>query len=366
MKKRNSLVVALSLVLPVLVGCGSKSETEPASSDGNASAPVAANVVAGFVGGEKMRFVANEEIRRILAEKYQIRIDATKAGSVEMVTDLDVSGKDFLWPSNDIAVEFYRMGGGKIEKSEIVFNSPIVIYTGWNIANALIQEGIVEKRAEGYFIVRFKALLTLILEQKTWKDLGLNFYGKVSVRCTDPTRSNSGNMFSGLVANMLNDGEVVNEQSVEPILPDLQQFFARLGMMDHSSGDIFRKFIATGINNSMVVGYENQVVEFILANPNSRKLIEDSVCILYPEPTVWSSHPVISLNDKGNRVIQALMDEAVQQRAWSDHGFRSGLIGVTIDPSAVNLVFIPESIDSIMPLPSPEAMQRIVEALKKI
>ena len=47
-------------------------------------------------------------------------------------------------------------------------------------------------------------------------------------------------------------------------------------MMERSSGDIFRNFIATGTNNSMVVGYESQIVEFIVANPDSRELIQDT------------------------------------------------------------------------------------------
>jgi hypothetical protein len=364
----SRILAALAAVaaLAALGGCGNTDSTGSTGNGPGTGKATAAETVAGYVGGEKMYFLQNEKVTRILAERYGIAVDATKAGSVEMVSGLDIEGKDFLWPSNDIAVEFFRMNGGKIDQQQIVFNSPIVIYTGWNIANALIREGIVEKRNEGFYIVRFRELLAMVTDQTTWKDIGLNFYGKVSVRCTDPTRSNSGNMFAGLVANMLNDGEVVDEQSIEEVLPQLKQFFARLGMMEHSSGDIFRKFIATGINNSMVVGYENQAVEFILANPQSRTLIQDSVCVLYPEPTVWSSHPVISLNEKGSLLIRAMIDEEIQRIAWSDHGFRSGLVGVTIDPRAVNLNFMPETIDSVMPLPTPQAMQQIVDELKTL
>jgi hypothetical protein len=363
------LALAVMTVHAGLVGCGTRAVPDTpqpgaASSGAASSRPSAAQPVTGYVGGEKLAFLQNAKIQRILADKYGIAVNSTKAGSVEMVSGLDVSGKDFLWPSNDIAVEFFRISGGKVRREQIVFNSPIVIYTGWNIANALIREGIVEKRSEGFFIVKFRELLTVIQEQKAWKDIGLNFYGKVSIRCTDPTRSNSGNMFAGLVANMLNNGEVVTEEGVEKVVPELKTFFGRLGMMEHSSDDVFRKFIATGINNSMVVGYENQAVEFVLANPQSRDLIQNSVCVLYPVPTVWSSHPIISLNERGDRLIEAMMDQEVQRIAWSDHGFRSGLVGVTNDPAVVNLSFMPETIDSVISLPTPKAMRRIVETLE--
>ena len=283
-----------------------------------------------------------------------------------MVSDLDLAGKDFVWPSNDFAVELFRVKGHKARKDQIVFNSPIVIYTGWQIAGALVKQGIVEKRPDGYYIVKFQELLKMIADQKSWKDLGLEFYGKIVVRCTDPTRSNSGNMFAGLVANTFNNGDVVDESSLEKILPQTKNVFARLGFMEHSSDDIFRKFIATGTNNSMVVGYESQIVEFIVAHPDQRDLIQNQVCVLYPEPTVWSSHPVISLNEKGDKVIEAMQDPEVQKLAWSEHGFRSGLEGSNADKTAVRLNCIAEKITSVSSLPGARTFMRILDALKEL
>jgi hypothetical protein len=317
-----------------------------------------------YVGGEKLLFLEDPNLQRLLAERYHLRVNPVKAGSVEMVRDLDPSGKDALWPSTDIAVDFFRMRGMKSLKTDIVFNSPIVIYTGWPIANALIREGLVQRRDGGDYVVDLARLLDLIAQRRAWKDLGLPFFGAVTIRCTDPTRSNSGNMFAGLVANLFNDSEVVDEQHVDAILPKLQAFFARLGMMERSSEDIFRKFIATGVNNSMVVGYENQLVEFLLANPNERETILRSVCVLYPQPTVWSSHPIIALTPNGSRLIDAMRDKDIQRLAWVRHGFRSGLPGVSQDPALLNIPFIPTTIDSVIPLPGARAMDRIVSALE--
>lgn len=362
----------ICLIAYVIVGCGrgnhSASVTPVAGVQSAGAAPASRPSVTlnGYVGGEKSEFLQNEKIRRILSDDYGLTINATKAGSLEMVTTLDRTNMDFVWPSNDFAVGLLNSNGGRFRKEQIVFNSPIVIYTGWNIANALIKEGLVEKRTEGYFIVRFPELLDRINRQTTWKDLGLPFHGKVTVRCTDPTRSNSGSMFAGLVAYSLNGGEVIDESSVDRVLPPLRTFFSRLGFMEHSSGDIFRKFIATGTTNSMVVGYENQIIEFIITNAKSRDLIENSVCVLYPEPTIWSSHPVVTLTERGDRLIPALMDERIQKLAWADHGFRSGLVGVTIDHTAVSLPFMPASIDSVIPLPSPRTFERILHELESL
>jgi hypothetical protein len=113
------------------------------------------------------------------------------------------------------------------------------------------------------------------------------------------------------------------------------------------------------------VGYENQLVEFVLANPRSRNDILNSVCILYPLPTVWSSHPVIALTDKGERLIEALNDGEIQDLAWRMHGFRTGLMGVTQDPAALGVPNMASSIDSVIPLPTAAAMVRIVETLSQ-
>lgn len=366
------LAAAATLVLAACSGCDATSPPLPipgrtaADNARRPGRPAAVTTIAGYVGGEKMDLLENEKIRRILADKYGLAINPTKAGSIEMVSGMDLTGKDFIWPSNDFAVELFRRQGGKARKDQIVFNSPLVVYTGWNIANALIQKAVVEKRSEGYFIAKFQDLLQMIVDQKSWKDLGLGFYGKVSIRCTDPTRSNSGNMFAGLVANTLNNGDVVDESSVETVLPQIKRLFARLGMMERSSGDIFRKFIATGTNNSMIVGYENQIVEFIVANPDKRELIQNQVCVLYPEPTVWSSHPVISLNDNGDRLIEAMQDPEIQRLAWSEHGFRSGLEGASVDKTAVRLDCIAEKINSVTPLPGARTFMRILDALKEL
>ena len=64
-------------------------------------------VVEGYVGGEKIGFIEDPEIQEILEEKYGIRMDYSKAGSLDMVT-LNQEGKDYLFPSSQTALEYYR------------------------------------------------------------------------------------------------------------------------------------------------------------------------------------------------------------------------------------------------------------------
>ena len=75
------------------------------------------------------------------------------------------------------------------------------------------------------------------------------------------------------------------------------------------------------------------LVEFSLQNPKLWPKVKDKVRILYPQPTVWSSHPLIILQEQAEGLIEALQDEEIQKIAWEQHGFRSGLAGQSRRPS---------------------------------
>lgn len=322
--------------------------------------------VAAYVGGEKMAFLANPAVDAILKDRYGVHLNPTKAGSIEMVTDLPTAGRDALWPSNQIAAEMFRNRGGSPVAVETIFNSPIVLYAYDIVTEALIRQGIVKKRSESYYIVDFPKLVRHIMEEKTWKEIGLpQLFGKVGIHSTDPTRSNSGNMFAGLLANMLNGATVVTSDSLDGVLPELVEYFRLRGHMEHSSGDIFKNFITTGVGaRPIIVGYENQLVEFTLENERYRDYLREKIRTLYPEPTVWSSHPVIALTPAGKRLVEALKDEDLQKIAWERHGFRSGLMGVENDPAVLDVLGIPKEITSVMPMPDAATMSRIITALE--
>lgn len=319
-----------------------------------------------FVGGEKLKFLNNPGLNEILLQRYGITLNAVKAGSLEMVSSLSSAGKDALWPSNRIAVQIFQNSGGSYLAEENIFNSPIVLYSYDIVTDALIQEKIVEKRSQSYYIIDLPRLIRYIKEGKSWKDIGLpQLYGKIAIHSTDPTKSNSGNMFAGLMANILNQGVVVTNETAERVIPGLYEYFQLRGYMEDSSGDIFKNFITTGVGaKPMIVGYENQLVEFLLDNEKYIDYIRKKIRILYPLPTVWSSHPVLALTPGGERLIEALKDTEIQKIAWEQHGFRSGLLGVENDPALLKVTGIPNEITSVIPLPDAAVMEKIINALK--
>lgn len=316
----------------------------------------------GYVGGEKIGLLEDEEVQDILRDRYRLVIDYAKAGSIDMVTD-DAEGRDFLFPSNQTALELYKQVHGDPVKSEIILNTPIVLYTRSAVAQALVDSGLAVV-TNGVYTVDMEKLTETIEAGTTWEEIGLSqLYGSVSVGTTDPTKSNSGNMFAGLLANTLCGG-VADESNLAEILPRLQNIFQKLGYMESSSSDLFDQFLKTGMGaKPLIAGYENQLLEFAVENPDTWEQIKGDIVIMYPTPTVWSSHVYIALDEAGTAGIDALLDEDIQRLAWEKHGFRTGVYDTPTDAARFGVSGIAEELTQVAPMPDANTMDRIIKAL---
>ena len=319
-------------------------------------------VLRGYVGGEKIGLLEDEAVQDILDRNYGLTLDYAKAGSLDMVT-ADHEGRNFLFPSSQTALEYYQQLYGAPDRSQIVFNTPIVLYTHRPILEAFQKEGLVTER-DGVYYMDMAGLVAEIEAGTAWADLGLpELYGTVAVNTTDPVRSNSGNMFAGLLANVLCGG-VADEDSVEAVLPRLQAIFEKLGYMEASSSDLFDQFLKTGMGaKPMIAGYENQLLEFAVENPEDWEQLKDDIVLIYPTPTVWSSHIYIALDEAGEAGIDALMDEEIQRLAWENHGFRTEVSGTGADEDHFGVPHLAAEITQVAAMPSYAAMEKIIAAL---
>ncbi|MEO0912827.1 MAG: hypothetical protein AAFY59_07540 [Pseudomonadota bacterium] len=318
-----------------------------------------------FYGGEKSALLRDPQVIEILEERHKITLNATKAGSVEMVTTLPATGRDCLWPSNMVAVELARQNGRTVLGDETIFNSPIVFYAWAEVADALVAKGVVTKRNDGFLSADVAEIGALIGSGARWKeDLGLNIYGPFKIFSTDPSKSNSGNIWSGLLATILNGGTPPTEGDLGAVMPELVSYFDAMGHMEASSGDIFQNFLKQGMGaRPIIVGYENQMVEFLTENARLADDITARVRVIYPEPTVFASHPLISLTSSCARLAEALVDPDLQDIAWARHGFRTGLIGVENDPADIGVATLPETVNLVVPMPSASVMERIIQSV---
>lgn len=319
--------------------------------------------ITGFIGGEKIPLVENETFKEKIKKSYGLSMDYRKDGSLKMVEE-NTLGKDYLWPSSQLALELFKKNGGNYLQDEIVFNTPIVLYSRKIVVDTLIKEKVVERK-DGVNYVDMKKLAKLMVEGKTWEDLGLNsLYGPILVDTTDPNESNSGNMFLGLLANALNDNKVVNNQNIYEVLEQIRTIYKQIGYMQTSSIDMFNQFLRQGVGAyPIIAGYESQLLEFSKQEKEMYDKIKDDIVILYPQPTVWSSHVYIALTENGKVGLNALMDKDIQTLAWKEHGFRTIVQG-TEDPNEFDVDGVAKEVTKIMPMPSIEIMKQLMQIIK--
>lgn len=322
----------------------------------------------GYAGGEKMAFIENPRTIEAL-RKHGLALNAERAGSVEQVRDKELLGAkpQFLWPSSAPLVDLARKSV-KVLRDEVIFNSPIVIYSWAPIAEGLVRAGLATREGAHYFVDAL-ALIEAVLARKGWSELGQpDLFGHVRLISTDPNKSNSGFMFAGLAANLL-AGDVATADSLPGVLPRLVDLFRGMGFKSSSSGKVFDDYVAGGPGaQPMVVGYENQLVEWILADKERWKRISAAAgpakpVTLYPKPTVYSAHPLIALAPEATPLIEALMQRDLQEIGWRDHGFRGplGAVGAETDPLITGRM--PAQITAVSPMPDIAVMLEILKAL---
>ncbi len=321
----------------------------------------------GFVGGEKLDFVRNPKVADLLLRRYGITLDARRAGSVEMVGDPALTSQrpQWLWPATSVLAQMARRNGLPVRRDDIVFNSPLVLYSWSPVVEALERAGYVERREGAFHVTRMADLMEAIVKGVTWKQIGVDdLFGRVVITATDPTRSNSGYSFAALLANLF-AGDVATPETVARDGAKIASVFERMGYKEASSGTHWNSYLTEGMGGKPIIaGYESQLVEFILASPDRWRALSSAKVrpvMLYPGPTVTSSHPVISLAPQADRLVDALTDPDLQELAWSEHGFRGKLGDVGKGGPAVE--GLSQRVSSIVPMPEGGTMAALTQRL---
>ena len=321
--------------------------------------------IKGFIGGEKAGLFDSQRFKDIASDRYGLTVQWRKAGGIEMVSQ-DPGDQDFLFPSAPFPVQLFKANfPSRVIKEETAFNSPIVLFTWTPIADSLIRSGYAKEIGGVIYMTNMKGLIDAVVTHKKWADIGVQgLFGSVTVYTTSPIKSSSGNLFAGLVATIAADGDLASEAGMKSALVAVKNFYSRMGYMEDSSKDLFSQYLRMGMGaKPIIAGYEAQLVEFRRENPDVWQAVKGKIKIIYPTPTVWSSHTVIATSKNGTRLISALMDKDVQSLAWVDHGFRTGVSGAIGDTKSIGLEGIPATIDNVVPPPAASQMQQIMDTI---
>lgn len=323
-------------------------------------------LIRSHVGNLKVPYFENPEVQRILREKYGFEVDVDGMATTEMLCPedpADLQDVDFLFAGEQSQIAMYEDCQNRRDPYRNVFLSPMVIYSWTDTIDALEREGIARKDDSGAYFIDMPKLLALLESGATWEDLGFPHRPTtVKVYPTDPDRSSSGRTFAGLLANTMNCLQVVDTASVSTVLPSIYNYFSLVGFLEPSSEALFRSYLTLGEGaRPLVALIESQLADYLIDHPKDQQFIRDNVRMLYPEPTVWTSHPVIARTENGEKLMQALLDPELQQLGWEITGFRPAVPEVDIDVTKSGVPGMLPKIDSTIDSPG-DAVMALIKA----
>ena len=379
-------VVLLTILIIVIVNVNKKKEQDKALTN-----------IYVATGGGKEDFIADKDVIKIMEDKYKLNVVYDNWSNGKTVTAplireyvhqgnnnipesswsvncTECSKYNVLFTSDERFYDYYKLSPNKnngeadryyVKDGRLTLNTPIVIYSWKDVAEALIKEKIVSKEGDIYYITDTTKLLDYILEGKKWSDIGLDIYGKINIYSTDPVTSSPGATYYGLLLSIMTDGDM-SEQKITAALPKLKEFYLASGYMNNTPADLFEKYLREGQGSKpMIVDYEKSIMELATANPDAYKAVSEKLVILYPKPTIWNSHCIATFDDEGNKYLKAFDDKDIQQIAWSKYGFRVGVSGGSYDVSAVSVKGIPQEITSVTSGLKMDTYNKIIDYLKE-
>lgn len=175
-------------------------------------------------------------------------------------------------------------------------------------------------------------------------------------------------MFAGLVLSLMR-GDVATHESLAGHGDQAKAIFRSMGLKSSSSGKLFDQYIAGGLGaEPMTVGYENQLVEWALADPARWQRVQAGTGakpeILYPKPTVYSAHPLIVIDPAVDALLDALTSPKLQELAWSKRGFRGPLGTVAGGADSAIAGVRPAEIEAVLPMPSADVMLSLLAQME--
>lgn len=353
-------------------------------------------------GGGKEDFLADEEVLKILKNKYKLNVvfdtwsngktitkplirESVNLGNQNIISQINngkaytinsegVSKYDALFTSDQRFYDYYKLSPNKelgessrytVLDGGLTLNTPIVIYSWKEVVDALIKEKIVTETEGVYYITDMNKLIDYILTGKKWSEIGLkNLYGTINIASTDPVTSSPGATYYGLLLSILSEGTVTSE-NIDKNLPKLKEFYIKSGYMNNTPADLFERYLKTGLGGEpMIVDYEKSMIDFANSSPDAFNQVKEDIRILYPTPTIWNSHCFAVFTENGKKLYEALNDKEIGQIAWSKYGFRTGVTGGTYDVSNIG-IGVPKSITSTVSSLKMDTYNKLIEYLKE-
>lgn len=317
------------------------------------------------IGSEKKPFFEDEQVKKRFEELgYTVHIDT--AGSRE-IAQQDLSGYDLAFPASAPAAEHIKRTKKEAKKTFTPFFSPMIVATWEPIVELLKPAGVVTE-TNGTLNFDVQKYLELIKADTRWTALPNNTTYPanklVLVSTTDVRRSNSAAMYQAVVSYVANGNQVVsNTGQVDTVIDDVTKTFLAQGYVENTSAGPFGNYLSLGMGQvPMVWAYESQFLGRQIAKDGS---IGDTMRVLYPSPSVNSSHTVVSLTDNGSKIGELLSQDEELAKAAARFGFRPTKPGVFQTVLKDAGIPVPPQMVNVIDPPAAEMAEEMIGRIEK-
>lgn len=357
------LLVALviGVALAIFVSVGHKRSADEADRARNAVI-----VVRGLVGSEKKEFLSDPRVLAIL-RKNDIDLQVETAGSRTMATRSDLKTYDFGFPAGVPAAK-RLIAETHATQSFSPFYTPMAVASWRPIAAILEANGIVRRSGDDFYIVDMKRLIATMSGRKRWNELahhdGYDVGKSVLISSTDVRQSNSAAMYLSLVSYLLNGNEIVQNEAQAARAADVAgALFLRQGYQESSSAGPFEDYTTIGLGKSpMVMVYEAQFLEYLLAHPSDR---DPSMVLLYPKPTIFTKHVLVPFDEKGAKLGALLENDPELQKLAVAHGLRTADTAYARSYWHDHNVRVPTTLIDVVDPPSYEILETMIRRIER-
>ena len=316
-------------------------------------------VVRGLIGSEKRTFFADPAVVAAFA-KHGLRVTVEPVGS-RRIAELDLGPYGFAFPSSLPSAEKIQRNR-QIQRTWSPFYSPMTIATLAPIVDLLRGQGLVSDRS-GYLAFDVSRYLAAAGTGLRWEAIPGNSASparrNVLVTTTHPRDSNSAAMYAAVVSYVLNNQNVVRDQTQLAQVQDrVAKLFLDQGYLESSTEGPWESFLANGLNYAPLVWvYEAQFVGRQLAGTGA---IKPEMRLLYPSPTVLSKHTLVPVTDDGDTVGRLLTEDPQLQRLAAVHGFRTAAFDQVV--SGKNIA-VPATLTDVVDAPSFEVQEAMLDVI---
>jgi hypothetical protein len=357
-------LAAIGLAIVLIVGVSIGIVTSIRGSGSSASPAPQAVTLQGLIGSEKAPFFADQRVKDALLRGGFV-VNVQTAGS-RQIAQADISKYDFAFPAGIPA-------GSKIKTDHAgstayqPFYTPMAIATWKPIVTLLTDAGVAHQRA-GYVALDMDAFVKMAQKGTRWTDLASNSAYQVNksilITSTDPRTSNSAAMYLSLASYVANSDNIVQSDSdVATVMPIVSPLFLKQGFVESSSEEPFNDYLVQGMGKSpMVMIYESQFVARAAANDGS---ITSDMTLMYPEPTIYSKHTFVALNDNARRLGDFLTNDPGMRQLATDFGFRTIDAAGFRDFVKAHKLSVPDGFVDVIDPPTYGTLEKMITSLEQ-